>query len=148
MEALLELPFHFLRVPNTKLKIPNIRIPSAMTVFAILFFSYFLVSSGIIYDVIVEPPSIGSTQTESGAVKPIVFLQYRINGQFIIEGLAAGLLFAVGGLGFILMDLANSRNTLERNRYMLLFAGALCILVAYNLCIGFLRQKLPGYQRS
>eukprot|EP01089_Gocevia_fonbrunei_P014432 TRINITY_DN3952_c0_g1_i4.p1 TRINITY_DN3952_c0_g1~~TRINITY_DN3952_c0_g1_i4.p1 ORF type:complete len:111 (-),score=15.22 TRINITY_DN3952_c0_g1_i4:37-369(-) len=103
----LELPFHFLRVPNLKLRVPHVSVPSAMTMFSIVFFSYFLVSSGIIYDIIVEPPSLGSSN-EGGSVKPIVFLQYRINGQFIIEGLSAGLLFGVGGLGFILLDKALS----------------------------------------
>ena len=61
MEAL-ELPFQFVRVPNLKLKVPNIPQPSAMTMFAFVFLSYFLVLSGLIYDVIVEPPSIGSEQ--------------------------------------------------------------------------------------
>jgi hypothetical protein len=61
---LLELPFHFLRLPNLKLKIPTINQPSPMVVFGFVFLSYFLVLSGIIYDVIVEPPSIGSTQDE------------------------------------------------------------------------------------
>jgi hypothetical protein len=76
MDAL-ELPFHFLRVPNFRLRIPSFSLPSPMTVFALVFLSYYLVFSGIIYDVIVEPPSIGSHQDPSGAVKPLAFLQYR-----------------------------------------------------------------------
>ena len=43
--------------------------------------SYFLVTGGIIYDVIVEPPSIGSTTDERGHSRPVAFMQYRINGQ-------------------------------------------------------------------
>lgn len=144
---ILELPFHYLRVPNFRLRIPSVSMPSPMTVFALVFISYYLVFSGIIYDVIIEPPSIGSHQDASGAVKPLAFLQYRINGQFIIEGLSAGLLFAAGGIGFILLDKANQKTTLERNRYLLLLAGVICILVSYNLTIVFLRMKLPGYQQ-
>lgn len=90
MDAL-SAPFVVFRPPNLKLKIPKIEQPSAMTVFAVLLASYFLVISGIIYDVIVEPPSIGSVQDErTGSVKPVVFLQWRVNGQYIIEGLSAG----------------------------------------------------------
>jgi len=108
MADLLELPFHFLRVPNLKLRIPNISAPSATTVFFLVLASYYLVFSGIIYDVIVEPPSIGSHRDEGGSVKPVVFLQYRINGQYIIEGLAAGLLFVLGGVGIIILNKVGS----------------------------------------
>jgi len=146
MASLLELPFHFMRVPNLKLKIPSISPPGPMTVFSLVFLSYFLVSSGIIYDVIIEPPSIGSTQDEAtGAVKPVAFLQHRINGQYIIEGLSAGLLFSIGGLGFVILDRSNEKHTSNTNRYLLILSGILCILVAYNLAILFLRIKIPGY---
>jgi hypothetical protein len=155
---LLELPFHFLRIPNLRLKLPKVSQPGPMTVFSLVFLSYFLVISGVIYDVIVEPPSIGSTQDEAtGAVKPVAFLQYRfdlrlkmvnlvfrVNGQYIIEGLSAGLLFSVGGVGFIVLDRANQKFTSNRNRYLLLLSGALFVLVAYNLSLVFLRMKIPG----
>jgi len=148
MADLLELPFHFLRVPNLKLRIPNISAPSATTVFFLVLASYYLVFSGIIYDVIVEPPSIGSHRDEGGSVKPVVFLQYRINGQYIIEGLAAGLLFVLGGVGIIILNKANQKNASESNRYMFIICGAVCLLLAYNLSIVFLRMKLPGYQQG
>ncbi len=77
MDALL-VPFQLIRVPNIRLKLPKIKQPPAMAVFGVLFFSYFLVLSGIIYDVIVEPPSIGQVQDEkTGAMKPVAFLAYR-----------------------------------------------------------------------
>jgi len=144
--SLLELPFHVVRVPNTKLKIPRVSAPGAMTVFAFVYISYFLVASGIIYDVIVEPPSIGSSQDEAtGAVRPVAFLAHRINGQYIIEGLSAGLLFGLGGLGFIILDLSNQKFTSDTNRYLLILSGVVAIFVAYNLTILFLRIKIPGY---
>jgi len=146
---ILETPFKFLRVPNLKLKTPKIQHPSAMTVFGILFASYFLVISGIIYDIIVEPPSIWSHQDEvTGSIKPVAFLAYRVNGQYIIEGLSAGLLFCIGGAGFILLDRANQKFTSERNRLLLLLSGILIVVVAYNISIVFLRVKVPGYLRS
>ena len=40
---------------------------------------------GIIYDVIVEPPSVGSTTDEHGHTRPVAFMPYRVNGQYIME---------------------------------------------------------------
>lgn len=151
MNALLdisEVPFSFLRLPRFKLRAPKVYRPSAMVVFGFLFLSYFLVLSGIIYDIIVEPPSIGSTTDENGNVRPQAFLQYRVNGQFIIEGLSAGAMFAIGGIGFILLDFSNGKDIMPKLRYLLIIAGFLCILLAYNLCIVFLRMKIPGYMQS
>jgi len=148
-EKLGGLPFRVLRPPNLKLKtLKNWEDlqPSAWTVFALVFLSYFLVSSGIIYDIIVEPPSIGSHQDPAtGSVKPVVFLQYRINGQYIIEGLSAGMLFLIGGTGFIIMDLSNSKGLSENMKSILIVIGIVCILISYNLVTLFFRMKLPNY---
>merc|ERR1711973_500300 len=100
MEALYGLPFHVLEIPHLKLKKPAwVKPPSAMFVFALVLLSYFLVTGGIIYDVIVEPPSVGSTTDEHGHSKPVAFMPYRVNGQYIMEGLASSFLFSMGGLG-------------------------------------------------
>merc|ERR1711902_206284 len=105
METVFNLPFQFLQPPNLKLKKPSwIKAPSAMFVFACVLLSYFLVTGGIIYDVIVEPPSMGSTTDERGHSRPVAFMQYRINGQYIMEGLASSFMFTLGGLGFIVLD--------------------------------------------
>ncbi|CAF1277154.1 unnamed protein product, partial [Didymodactylos carnosus] len=61
----------------------------------------------IIYDIIVEPPSVGSTTDDYGHHKPMAFMAWRINGQYIMEGLAASFMFPLGGLGFIILDLTN-----------------------------------------
>jgi len=133
-------------VPRYKLTVPTLRRPSAMVVFAVVFFSYFLVLSGIIYDVIVEPPSIGMTKDETtGASKPVAFLQYRINGQYIIEGLSAGFFFGLGGLGFIFLDRATDMTSPRRNRYLFGLSAAILILVSYCICLVFIRIKIPGY---
>lgn len=47
MEALYNIPFAVLEVPNLKIKRPSwFRQPSAMTVFSMVLFSYFLVTGG------------------------------------------------------------------------------------------------------
>lgn len=88
LEFLYNIPFLFLEPPNLKLKRISVPVPSAKTIFFIVLLSYFLVcagelftflseiifqfadSLGIIYDIIVEPPSIGSTM-ENGHSKPV-----------------------------------------------------------------------------
>ncbi|KAF4518640.1 hypothetical protein B566_EDAN005967 [Ephemera danica] len=72
MESLYRLPFAVLEVPNLRIKKPSwLQQPSAMVMFSIVLLSYFLVTGGIIYDVIVEPPSVGSTTDEHGHSRPV-----------------------------------------------------------------------------
>lgn len=96
LEIFYNIPFLFLEPPNLKLKRISIPTPSAKTIFFFVITSYFLICAGIIYDIIVEPPSIGST-IENGHSKPVAFLPYRVNGQYIMEGLASSFLFTIGG---------------------------------------------------
>lgn len=76
MEFLYRIPFYVLEAPQMRLKKPSfVRPPSAMAMFGIMLVSYFLVTGGLIYDVIVEPPSIGSTTDEFGHSRPVAFMQ-------------------------------------------------------------------------
>jgi hypothetical protein len=38
----------------------------------------------------------------------VAFMPYRVNGQYIMEGLASSFLFMMGGLGFIILDQTNT----------------------------------------
>ncbi|VEN42354.1 unnamed protein product [Callosobruchus maculatus] len=141
---------------GTLLAIPQIRIikpswvkqPSAMTMFSFVLVSYFLVTGGIIYDVIVEPPSVGSTTDERGHSRPVAFMPYRVNGQYIMEGLASSFLFSMGGLGFIILDNIHSSSTPKLNRLLITIVGFICILVSFSTTWIFMRMKLPGYLQS
>ena len=42
----------------------------------------------------------GSTVDEKGNSRPQAILPYRINGQYIMEGLAASFMFVLGGSSF------------------------------------------------
>eukprot|EP00794_Sanderia_malayensis_P012797 gene12797-14110_t len=149
MEALVNIPFHILELPNLRLRKPSwIKTPSAMVVFSLVMMSYFLVTGGIIYDVIVEPPSVGSTTDENGNSKPVAFMPYRVNGQYIMEGLASSFLFVVGGLGYVVLEKANGQGLPKLNRFLLLFFGFLCITIPFFMCRVFMRMKLPGYLSS
>ena len=88
MDVLLRPLFGVLKVPELKLKKPAwIQQPTANQTLFFILVSYFLVTGGVIYDVIVEPPSMGSTTDEHGHSRPVAFMQYRINGQYIVEGI-------------------------------------------------------------
>ncbi|GAB6024613.1 hypothetical protein CHUAL_009756 [Chamberlinius hualienensis] len=149
MESIYRLPFEILQCPNLKLRRPSwLHQPSAMFMFAVVIASYFLVTGGIIYDVIVEPPSVGSTTDELGHSKPVAFMPYRVNGQYIMEGLASSFLFTLGGLGFVILDQTHNPTTPKLNRILLISVGYLCVLVSFFTCWLFMKIKLPGYMQS
>jgi len=146
MESLYAIPFSVFECPNLKLKRPSwLAMPSGMFVYALVLLSYFLVTGGIIYDVIVEPPSLGSTTDERGNSRPVAFMQYRVNGQYIMEGLASSFLFTLGGLGFVVLDQTNKPSTPRLNRILLLSVAFICIILSFFMCRVFMRMKLPGY---
>ncbi|CAL4258336.1 unnamed protein product, partial [Meganyctiphanes norvegica] len=103
----------------------------------------FITTNGIIYDVIVEPPSVGSTTDEHGHSRPVAFMAYRVNGQYIMEGLASSFMFALGGIGFIVLDQTHSPSTPKLNRILLIIIGFSCIIIASIACYAFMKIKLP-----
>ncbi|KAI3929197.1 hypothetical protein MKX01_006433 [Papaver californicum] len=130
------------------MKLPSIILPTPMTVFSLVLLTYFLVVSGFVYDVIVEPPGIGSTQDRfTGVVKPVVFLPGRVNGQYIIEGLSSGFMFVLGGLGIILLDLGFDRNRDKSVKIFFASVGIASVVIAYIMSMLFIRIKIPGYLR-
>ncbi|CAI0428366.1 unnamed protein product [Linum tenue] len=142
------LPYSFLRAPRLRLKLPSLSLPSPMTVFSLVLLTYFMVVSGIVYDVIVEPPGIGSTQDPvTGTVRPIVFMSGRVNGQYIIEGLSSGFMFVLGGVGIILLDLALDKNRAKSVKVSYASAGVSSIVLAYVMSMLFIRIKIPAYLR-
>merc|ERR1711935_1305603 len=117
-----------------------------MTVFFFIFLVYFFVVSGIVYDVIIEPPSIGSEQDPvTKQVKPVAIQEGSINAQFIIEGLSAGVLYSLGGFGLILVDWGQDKNMAHRNRHFFIGCGLVLCFVSYNLIVLFIRIKVPNY---
>lgn len=147
MDQLLLLPFNFLKAPELRLKTPKYFVrPSASVVFVLVFLTYFLFLSGIIYDVITETPSVGGMRDpRTGAIIPQAILKGRINGQYIIEGLVAGFLFCLGGVGFMLLD--RSVSSKSDHNLITLLVGILFIIISYNICIVFIRMKVPNYLR-
>ncbi|VDK74639.1 unnamed protein product [Onchocerca ochengi] len=162
MESILEtLLFTFIDPPNIKISPPRwlkihvvdllrcFQMPSPMQVFALVMLTYFFVTGGVIYDIINEPPSIGKcmrqTTDERGNAKPVAIMQYRVNGQYIMEGLAASFMFSLGGLGFIILDKCNNPLTPKLNRIMMLGLGFACVLIGFMATRLFMKIKMPSY---
>jgi hypothetical protein len=86
-------------------------------------------------------------------------MPYRINGQYIMEGLGASFMFCLGGMlknvsqfkikflgiGLILLDKCNSPLTTKTNRMMLFSLGFGLFVVGFFTTRMFLRMKLPDY---
>uniref|UniRef100_A0A2K5QXF5 Oligosaccharyltransferase complex subunit n=1 Tax=Cebus imitator TaxID=2715852 RepID=A0A2K5QXF5_CEBIM len=127
METLYCVSFLVLKCPNLKLKkLPWLHMALALTVYALVVVSCFLITRGIICDIIVEPPNVDPMIDEH-----VAFLAYRVNGQYIMEGLASSFLFTMGGLGFIILDRFNASNIPKCNRFFLLFIGFVCVLLSF-----------------
>ena len=123
-----------------------IQLPASGTVFTFVFFAYFLLTSGIIYDFINEPQSTGTTRDKfTGKDKPQPILPYRLNGQYIIEGMVGGMLFSLGGLSFIFLDKAHDVASGKVVRYLLFFGGLVLLAISYNVILLLMRIKLPSY---
>ncbi|XP_050217096.1 uncharacterized protein LOC126667978 [Mercurialis annua] len=142
------VPFSILRPPRLRLKVPTVTLPSPMTVFAVVLLTYFMVVSGVLYDMIVEPPGIGSIQDPvTGSVRPVVFLAGRVNGQYIIEGLSSGFMFVLGGIGIVLLDLGLDKSRAKSVKVSYASAGVSSIVIAYVMSMLFIRIKIPAYLR-
>jgi len=100
----------------------------------------------VIYDVVNEFPVMRIKQDEmTGAQKPIAIMQSRLNGQYIIEGLAAGAMLARGSVGYITLNLAVDSGLSERNRNLTILFGLLCAVASYLIIGMFLRMKVDKY---
>uniref|UniRef100_A0AC34QAE4 Oligosaccharyltransferase complex subunit n=1 Tax=Panagrolaimus sp. JU765 TaxID=591449 RepID=A0AC34QAE4_9BILA len=147
MEAILDKTiFAVIDPPNLRLTVPRwFQLPSPMTVFAFLLATYFIVCGGVVYDIINEPPSVGSYVDDRGISRPQAILPYRINGQYIMEGLVGSFMYCLGAVGFIILDNCNSPMTTKNNRLIMLGCGFFFVLLSYLTTRWFLRIKVPDY---
>ena len=94
-------------------------------------------------DFILYAPIHTPTADEFGNPRPVAFMQYRVNGQYIMEGLASSFLFTMGGLGFIILDRSNAVGLTKLNRTMLFSSGFFFVIVAFMAVRIFMTMKLP-----
>ncbi|CAH8528767.1 unnamed protein product [Dicrocoelium dendriticum] len=142
------LLFSLLECPNVKLRKPRfVTWPSSMAVFMFFLVTYFLITGGVVYDMIVGPPSMGSETDARGNQRPVAIMAWRMNGQYILEGLAASFMFTLGSIGFMVVDRANEARISKLNRVILIAFGISCILVSFITLRIFMKTKLPSYMR-
>lgn len=71
-------------------------------------------------------------------------MPYRVNGQYIMEGLASSFLFCLGGGGFIILHHTMEAKSMPKlNHILLLSVGFGCIILSSICCFIFIRMKLP-----
>lgn len=136
MESLYRAPFLVLECPNLKpRKQPWVHMPSAMMVYAVVVVSSFLIAGEIIYDVLVEPPGVGSmTGAWASDTSSFPCLQSKST---LYDGRTRVQLPAyMGGLGFIIPKL---------NRFLLVFIGFICVLLTFFMAGVLMRMKLLGW---
>ncbi|GBF90257.1 oligosaccharyltransferase complex subunit-like protein [Raphidocelis subcapitata] len=127
-------------------KVEQMELPRASTVCALALVSYFFITCGVAYDIIQEPPAVGAEKDPvTGRLKAVMFMPYRINGQYTMEGMAGGLMYSMGGLGLIVLDMAHRRDMEAKYRKVLMAMGGAMVLVGYFAVMAFLRIKMPSY---
>lgn len=118
-----------------------------MTISAIMGF-YFVMTSGLIHVITMKPPSMGTGVHKSGETFPVSFKKDDTRNQYIFEGFAGGAMYMLGALGIILVSKAFKVDVSSRSRQILVASGALIFAVAYNVCLAFMRIKIPNYMAA
>ncbi|KAM3178573.1 hypothetical protein ACTXT7_002276 [Hymenolepis weldensis] len=139
--------FDVLECPKIRIKRPSwLRLPSRMTVFGFVLMTYFLVTGGIIFDIINGPPSVGTETDARGNQRPVAFMQWRLNSQYIMEGLLCSFMFTLGAVGFIILDIVNEAKVTRLTRTITLAIGVASVFIAFISIRSFMKIKLPSYR--
>lgn len=108
---------------------------------------YFIITSGLVHVITMKPPAMG-TRFYKGESYPVAFKEDDEKNQYIFEGFAGGSMYMLGSFGIILVSRAFSIDISSRSRQFLVGCGAVIFAVAYNLCLVFMRLKIPNYMAS
>jgi oligosaccharyltransferase complex subunit OSTC len=146
--SILFAPFRVLKAPKVRLRFPRQETitPPRWLVMTGVIMSYLMVLSGIIYDVIIEPPSVGSVPDGHGNYRPQAFMEGRVNGQYIVEGLSAGTMIGLGALGLILLD--KGKELRDAGHWIIVIIGCALSLMSYNILMLFLSKKVHNLHQG
>ena len=92
-----------------------------MVIFSFALVSYIIFTGGVVYCTITGMPFVGQKTDERGNQKPEAVMT-RGRGQYLGEGLAVGLFFTLGGVGFVMLDMMNAAVNIKKFT-RLIFAG-------------------------
>ncbi|KAJ5072817.1 oligosaccharyltransferase complex subunit ostc [Anaeramoeba ignava] len=109
------------RVPRIKMQLTQ---PPKMFIFGAIMVTLFIIFSGIVYDMIINPPSMGTERMSDGSVYASLFI-------------------ILGSLGIVLIDISTKKNVKIGPYFfypgVALFGG--CYFIVYS----FIKIKLPHY---
>ena len=132
----------FLKRPKLELRKPKFELPkltqNKMTVLVLVTVRFLL--SGGIYILIEKPSALGFAGTGNA-----IFLYPQFDRMFLLEGLVAGILFIVGGIGFILIYQSTKYAYDPKYANILLYAGIALVLVSFFSVNFMLESKLNPY---
>jgi NADH:ubiquinone oxidoreductase subunit 5 (subunit L)/multisubunit Na+/H+ antiporter MnhA subunit len=130
-----------IRKPKIILRKPKFRLPSEIPtslLFQIAVIFIFAIYMGLIYDIVKEPLPLGS---RFGIP---VLIDERLDAQFIIEGIVAGIIFFVGFIGFIIIFYSTRYFYEPKFARTLLLIGVMAVIAAYFVCLYIMIPKLPS----
>lgn len=70
-------------------------------------------------------------------------MQWRINSQYIMEGLLCSFMFTLGAVGFITLDVVNESKVTKLTRTIMLSLGVACVIVSFVSVRAFMKIKMP-----
>jgi hypothetical protein len=132
--------------PDLDIQKPGwVGVPSSNFVFAICIFIYYISVSGITYDIVNSPPSFGVESDDFGNTRPVAFLKWQLNQQYIVEGFTAGFMMVLASSGFIILDQTHSGTSAKMGHMLLTGLGFAFTLLGSCACYTFFRIKWPVY---
>lgn len=98
-------------------------------------------------DIAEQPLAMGYKVDSAGRRGKASFLTGKIQGQYIYEGLVAGILLGVGAMGFITLKAANDTTVAStpKRRASLVMVGLAIVWLSYLGTRGFITLKIPTY---
>ena len=130
------------RRPDYQLRFIKLRAPTSIPVeliIAVVFIGLFFIYMGGFYDLAQDNLSaFGSDQQGN----PMVIYPSQLDSQFLVEGMAAGLLMFIGGGGFFLLYYSTQYAYSPKNATVLLVVGIGIVALAWVAIMYMLLTKM------
>lgn len=78
-------------------------------------------------------------------MRSVAVMPGTLNRQYIIEGMTAGAMYCLGGIGLMLLYNAAKVKRKTMEKILMMIFGGVFFAVAYNVCTMLIRLKMPGY---
>ena len=130
------------RRPDYQLRFVKFSAPTSIPVeliIAVVFIGLFFIYIGGFYD-LAQNNIVAFGSDSSG--DPLVIYPYQLDEQFLVEGMAAGLLMFIGAGGFFLIYYATQYAYSPRNSIILLVLGIGVVVICWIAVMWMLSIKL------